>query len=211
MMRVLIVDDHAVVREGIKQLLHEAFPDCAITEARNAEEAFQLTQEQTWDLLILDLSLPDRSGLDVLKEAKSKMPSVPVVVLSMHTEEQFAIRALRGGASGYVTKESASEELITAIHKCCAGEQYMSPGIAQRIAIKSTKGEARIGPEDLTDREYFVLLQLAVGKSVGEVAEQMSLSNKTISTYRVRLLEKLNLRNDVELTRYAIAQKLIRL
>jgi two-component system, NarL family, invasion response regulator UvrY len=210
-MRVLIVDDHAVVREGIKQLLHEEFPECTVGEARNAEEAARLTRGQPWDLLILDISLPDRSGLDVLKETKHNMPSVPVVVLSMHTEEQFAIRALRAGANGYVTKESASEDLIDAIHQCRAGEQYMSPAIAQRVAIKSTKGDDRIGPEDLTDREYHVLLQLASGRSVGEVAEQMSLSVKTISTYRVRLLEKLKLRNDVELTRYAIAEKLIRL
>jgi two-component system, NarL family, invasion response regulator UvrY len=210
-MRVLIVDDHAVVREGIKQLLKETFPDCSVGEARNAEEASRRTQSQEWDLLILDLSLPDRSGLDVLKEAKGKLPTVPVVVLSMHSEEEFAIRALRGGASAYVTKDSASDDLITAIHKCRSGEQYMSPAIAQRIAIKSSRPEPHIGPEDLTDREYHVLLQLASGKSVGEVADAMSLSVKTISTYRVRLLEKLKLRNDVELTRYAIAQKLIKL
>jgi two-component system, NarL family, invasion response regulator UvrY len=210
-MRVLIVDDHAVVREGVKQLLKEAFPDCSVGEARNAEEATRRTQSHEWDLLVLDLSLPDGSGLDVLKEAKAKLPSVPVVVLSMHSEEEFAIRALRGGASAYVTKESASEDLITAIQKCRAGEQYVSPAIAQRIAIKSSRGEPHIGPEDLTDREYYVLLQLASGKSVGEVADAMSLSVKTISTYRVRLLEKLKLRNDVELTRYAVAQKLIKL
>lgn len=209
-MRVLIVDDHSVVREGIKQLLREEFPDCAVAEARNAEEASRVIQSQEWDLLILDLSLPDRSGMDVLKEAKRKMPSVPVVVLSMHTEEQFAIRALRAGASGYVTKESASDDLITAVRQSCAGEQYMSPGIAQRIALRSTNDESHVGPEDLTDREYYVLLQLASGKSVGELADQMALSNKTVSTYRVRLLEKLKLRNDAELTRYAIAQKLIR-
>jgi two-component system, NarL family, invasion response regulator UvrY len=205
--RFLIADDHTVVRRGIRQILVDAFEACEIAEAQTAAELMTLVRAERWDAVVLDITLPDRNGLDVLKDLKQERPQLPVVVLSMHPEEQFAVRVLRAGGVGYVPKESASEELTTAINLGLKGQRYMSSALARKIALESVGNLSDLpGPVELSDREIQVLCLIAEGKTLAEMAEILTLSTKTISTYRARLMEKTNAVNNADLIHYAIAQ-----
>jgi DNA-binding NarL/FixJ family response regulator len=204
-MRFLIADDHTVVRRGIRQILVDEFQDCEVVEAQTASELISLVRTERWDAVVLDISLPDRNGLDVLKDLKQEYPTLPVVILSMHPEEQFAVRVLRAGGVGYVPKESASEELTTAILLGLKGQRYMSPQLARRIALESVTNIKDLpAPVELSDREIQVLCLIAEGKTLAEMADVLTLSTKTISTYRARLMEKLNAVNNAALIHYAI-------
>lgn len=209
MIRVLVADDHAIVRRGLIQILAEE-PDMAVVgEAQDAQELFDLTRQQAWDIVILDVSMPGRSGLEILKELKSDYPSRPVLMLSVHPEDQYAIRTLKAGASGYLSKDSAPGELVGAVRKAVQGGKYVSPTLAEKLAFDLMPEADRLPHETLSDREFQVLCRIASGKTVSEIADEMSLSVKTISTYRTRLLEKMNLKNNAELTHYAIQQGLV--
>ena len=209
MIRVLIVDDHAIVRRGLRALLSDAFHDAAFGEASNAEQALEQLGKEGWDVALLDITLPGKSGLDLLKEVKAARPRLPVLVLSVHPEDQFAVRALKAGAEGYMTKESAPEELVNAIRKILAGGRYVSPALAEKLALSVSKDLTRTPHETLSDREYEVMCRIASGKTVTEIAGELSLSVKTISTYRARILDKLGVRNSAEIALYAIRNGLV--
>ena len=211
MIRILIADDHAIVHRGLKQIVADE-PDMVVAgEAKTGHEALMLIRQQPWDVVVLDLSMPGRGGLDVLKELSQERRRVPVLVLSMHPEAQFAVRALRLGAAGYLTKESAPEELVKAIRKAVAGGRYVSASLAEKLAGNLMAGGQveRAPHEMLSDREYLVLRLIASGKSVSAIADELALSVKTISTYRTRILEKMGMTNNAELTHYAISRGLI--
>ena len=209
MIEILIVDDHAVVRTGLRQILSE-ISDMTITdEACDAKEALDKIRSNNYSVVVLDIALPGKSGLDVLKEIKSERPGLPVLILSMYPEDQYAIRVLKSGAAGYMTKESAPEELVTAVRTVADGKKYISPSVAERLASHLDFSGKKELHEMLSDREYQVLCMIASGKPPGEIAEELSLSVKTISTYRSRILEKMNLNNNAELTTYAIQKHLI--
>ena len=209
-MKVLIVDDHAVVRRGLQQILLDAYDDLVFGEATNGQEALDVLERQSWDVVILDISMPGRSGLDVMKEIRRQRPDLPVLVLSIHPEDQFAVRVLRAGASGYMTKETAPEELVTAITKVIGGGTYVSPSLAEILAQDLQRDTGEVSPHmKLSDREYEVMLMIASGKAVSKIAEELSLSVKTISTYRSRILEKVHMKSNAELTRYAIKHGLV--
>jgi len=209
MIKVLIADDHPIVREGLKQVIEKS-PDMRVAgEARSGQEVLDLVAREEWDVLILDFSMPGKSGLDVLHELRSERPGLPVLVLSMHSEAELAPRLLKAGASGYLTKESAPKELVNAILKLHAGGRYVSPALAEKLAADLAGGSDRPPHELLSDREYQVLLEIAAGKSAHEVAADLSISVKTVRTYRDRIMDKLSLANDVELTRYALENKLV--
>lgn len=209
-MKILIVDDHAVVRRGLQQIVLDEYKDLVFGEATNGQEAIDMISRQKWDVVILDISMPGRSGLDVLKEIKKEQSDVPVLVLSIHPEDQFAVRVLRAGASGYMTKETAPEELVTAINKVLVGGTYVSPSLAEILAQDLQRDASEVSVhKKLSDREYEVMLMIASGKAVSEIADQLSLSVKTISTYRARILDKVHMRSNAELTRYAIKQGLV--
>jgi two-component system, NarL family, invasion response regulator UvrY len=207
-MKILLADDHAVVRHGLKQILSDAFQRATYREARNAQEALNLVWKQDWDVVVLDITMPGRSGLDVLREIKKFKPSLPVLVLSMHPENQFAVRVLKCGASGYMTKESAPEELVGAVKKVLAGGRYVSNSLAENLAA-SLSASQKAPQEKLSDREFQVLRLIASGKMVTDIALELSLSVKTISTYRSRILEKMRMKNNAELMHYAIQYRLV--
>lgn len=208
-LQVLIADDHPIVRSGLKQVLTDAGA-AVIGEAATPQETLDLARGSSWDLVILDVRLPGRGGLDVLRELKAEQPKLPVLVLSMHSEEQYAIRAFRAGASGYLTKEAAAARLLEAVEKVAAGGRYVSPELAEQLAATlGPHAPAPPGHTTLSDREFEVLRLIASGKTVGEIADLLSLSVKTVSSYRARVLEKVGLRNNAELMRYAIQQRLI--
>jgi two-component system, NarL family, invasion response regulator UvrY len=209
MLRVLIADDHPVVRRGLKEIVAEALPSAAIEEARNGAEALALARTRKPDVVVLDVSMPGRSGLEVLKELKEEYPKVPVLVLSVHPEEQFAVRALKAGAAGYLTKESAPEELVRAIRAVLTGRKYVTPAVAERLAAAVELGAGAAPHEALSDREFHVMRMLASGKSVREVADELALSPKTVSTFRTRLLRKMGMRTNADLTRYAVRRGLV--
>ncbi|HEV8717078.1 MAG TPA: response regulator transcription factor [Candidatus Binatia bacterium] len=209
MIRVLIVDDHALLRRGLRSLLSDEFHEAAFGEASNAEEALEQLGRKAWDVALLDITLPGKSGLDLLKEFKAARPKLPVLVLSVHPEDQFAVRVLKAGAAGYMTKESAPEELVKAIRKVLAGGRYVSTTLAEKLVMNLTKDFARAPHEMLSDREYEIMCRIASGRTVTEIAGELSLSVKTISTYRARVLEKLGLKNSAEITRYAIGNGLV--
>jgi two-component system invasion response regulator UvrY len=209
MIRVLLVDDHAILRRGLRALLSDAFHDASFGEASNAEQALELVGKNAWDVALLDITLPGKGGMEILKEIKAARPRLPVLVLSAHPEDQFAVRALKAGAEGYMTKESAPEELVKAIHKILAGGRYVSPALAEKLAL-SVRKDFRVTPhETLSNREYEVMRRIASGKTVTEIAGELSLSVKTISTFRTRILEKLGVKNNAEITRYAIQNQLV--
>ena len=209
MIKILIADDHIIVRRGLKQIVAE-FPDMIVAgEASNFQEVLDKVDKKDFDVVVLDITLPGRSGMDVLKQLKSQDSKLPVLVLSMHPEEQYAVRALRAGASGYLTKESAPDELIAAIRKVATGGKYISPSLAEKLAFELDTGTAKSPHEALSDREYQVLCMIASGKTVKEIAEELILSVKTISTYRTRLLEKMGMKSNAELTHYAIKNRLV--
>ena len=208
--RVLIADDHPVVRQGIKQILQDA-PDITVGgEAKNGEEVVKKVRAGGWDGLVLDLTMPDRNGLDLLQQIKREMPKLPVLILSMHAEDQFAVRMLRAGASGYVAKESAPEELVKAVRKVCSGGKYISASLAEKLADDLEHPSSKAPHDILSDREHQVLLMIGAGLSIKEIGEELRLSVKTVSTYRTRILEKMRLRNNAQLIRYAIREKLVR-
>jgi len=209
MIRILVVDDHTIVRQGLKQILGEEKDMNVVEEASNGQEALQKIGKNEYDCVLLDISMPGRSGLEVLKDIKALRPKLPVLILSMHSEELYAIRALRAGASGYLTKASASEELIGAIRKVAAGRKYVSTSLAEKLAVELDTDASKPPHETLSDREYQVMIMLASGKTVKEIADEVCLSVKTISTYRTRIMEKMNLKKNAELTLYAIQHHLI--
>jgi DNA-binding NarL/FixJ family response regulator len=208
-MNVLVVDDHAIVRRGIRELIAEAFPDASVTEATNADEVLARLDPWPWNLVILDIAMPGRGGMDALPQIHGAHPDTPVLVLSAHAEEQYAIRALRAGAVGYLTKDSATEELVLAVHKVLAGGTYVSASLAEYLARGIGNANGRPLHESLSDREFQVFCMLAAGKAVTQIAAELSLSDKTISTYRARVLEKLGMSSNAELVRYAIAAGLV--
>jgi DNA-binding NarL/FixJ family response regulator len=210
MIKILIADDHSVVIRGIKQILSEEKDMEILGEASNADEVMNLLYAQEWDLLILDITMPGKNGLDALIEIKQKKPDLKVLILSMHPDEEIAIRALKTGASGYLNKESVPEELIRAIRKVCGGGRYLSESIAASIAYSSIdKDVYKSAHEVLSEREFQVMCLIASGNSLTQIANELLLSIKTVSTYRARILEKLNLKSNVELSHYAIKHKII--
>ena len=208
-MRILLTDDHALVRQGLQLILHDHFKTAVFGEARNANEALARIGKERWDVVVLDITMPGRSGLDVLREIKRLRPKLPVLILSMHPEDQFAVRMLKSGAAGYLTKESAGEELAGAIRKVIAGGRYISPSLAERMASYLDMDVLKAPHERLSDREYLILRMIASGKQVSQIARELSLSVKTISTYRARVLQKTDLKNNAELTRYAVERGLV--
>jgi two-component system, NarL family, invasion response regulator UvrY len=209
MIRVLIVDDHAIVRRGLRELVSDEFRGAAFGEASDARQALEQLRKKAWDLALIDINLPGKNGLDLLKELKAQWPKLPVLVLSGYPEDQFAVRVLKAGAGGYMTKESAPEELAKAIRKILGGGRYVSPALAEKLALGLRKDLTRTPHETLSDREYEVMSRIALGKTVTEIAEELSLSAKTISTYRARVLEKLDVRNSAEIVQYAIRNGLV--
>jgi len=207
--KVFIADDHAIVREGLKQILAETRDIIVAGEAENGLEAVKLFRKSECQVMLLDISMPDRSGIDVLKQIKKEKPDLAVLMLSMHREDQYAIRSLKAGASGYLTKQSAPRELVNAIRQVAGGQKYISPALAQELA--NHVGEDHEAPphDSLSDREYQTLTMIASGKTVGVIAKELSLSVKTVSEYRARLLVKMKLKNSAELTHYAIKNQLI--
>jgi len=211
MIKVLIADDHAVVRQGLKRILQDAHDMVVAGEAVNGQEVLKKARAEAWDVVILDISMPGHSGLDILKELEHERPKLPVLVLSVHSEDQYAMRVLRAGASGYMTKDSAPGELVNAVRKVASGGRYVSPLLAEKLAFEIGPGSNKLPHETLSDREFQVLRMIATGKAVGEIATELSLSPKTISTYRARLLQKMNLTTNAELIHYAIRNHLIEL
>ena len=209
MVRLLIVDDHPLVRRGIVEVLAEAFPGGTIVEASDEAETLSALFDGTWDLVVLDLSLPGRTGLDVLKEIRSARPRLPVLILSTYPEEQFAARALRGGASGYLNKGTPPEVLVSAVRKVLAGGKYISVSMGESLADDLGHDFSKPLHECLSDREYDVMLRIGSGKSVGEIAEEIHLSVKTISTYRARILQKMHMKNNADLTQYCMRGELV--
>jgi DNA-binding NarL/FixJ family response regulator len=209
MIRILVADDHTVVREGIKQILAGREDMLVEDEVGSGQEVMCKVSRKHYDMLLLDISMPGKSGLEILEELKVVQPKLPVLILSMHPEEQYAVRTLRAGAAGYLTKASAPEELICAIQKVSKGGKYVTASLAEKLAFELDAGAEKPRHERLSNREYQVMLMLASGQSVSEVAEQLCLSAKTISTYRTRVLEKMDLKKNAELTLYAVKNNLI--
>jgi two-component system invasion response regulator UvrY len=209
MIRVLIADDHAILRRGLKEILVRELEAVICGEAEDAQQVLAQVQNHEWDLVILDITMPGRSGLDALKDLKALRPKLPVVVLSMHPEDQYGKRILRAGASGYMNKESAPEELIKAIRKVLAGGLYVSPFLAEKLAFDLGENAGKPIHEILSDREFEVLRMIASGKTVSQIAEELHLSVATVSTYRARILEKMNMTTTAELMHYALRNQLV--
>ncbi len=197
------------MRQGLKLILADHFPKAVFGQARNATEALNRIMKENWDVMILDITMPGRSGLETLREAKRLRPKLPVVILSMHPEDQFAVRMLKSGAAGYLTKESADVELVGAIKKVMSGGRYISPALAERMASYLTIDVQKAPHERLSDREFLVLRLIGSGKTVSQIGRELNLSVKTISTYRARLLEKMDMKNNAELTHYAVQNNLV--
>ncbi len=209
MRRILIADDHSVVRMGLKQILLNEFPSALIEEVSDAEELLKKIMMEEWDIVICDIAMPGRSGLDVLTQIRKSHPKLPFLVLSMYPEEQYAIRVLKAGASGYLNKDSAPEELVKAINRVLSGKKYITPSIAERLVTTVDQHDREFIHESLSDREFEVLKLLASGKSVSDISDQISLSVSTISTYRARIMTKMNLKTNTDLIMYSIDHKLI--
>lgn len=209
MIRILIADDHAIVREGLKQIVAETSDMVVCDEASSGQEVLDKVRNNEYTLVVLDISMPGGDGLNILKQIKKKKPKLPVLVLSVHPEEQYAVRVLKAGAAGYLTKESAPSELIAAIRRVSSGRKYVSSLLAEKLAFDlQSEGEAPLH-ERLSDREFQVMCMIASGKRVKEIGEELCLSVKTISTYRSRILEKMRMKNSAELTHYALKQGLV--
>jgi DNA-binding NarL/FixJ family response regulator len=209
MLRLLVADDHEVVRKGLVKVLSESLQPVTIDEARNGQEAVSKASKTVYDLVVLDMKMPGKSGLDALKEIKQHRPKLPVLILSMLPEEQFAVRAIRAGASGYLTKECAGDELVLAIRKALKGERYISGSLAEILAGDLDGDPEKLPHEILSDREFQVMLMIASGKPVGAIAKELCLSVKTISSYRTNILLKTRMKNNSEITHYAIQNKLV--
>jgi DNA-binding NarL/FixJ family response regulator len=209
MIRILIVDDHVMFREGLKQILAKHSDMNVVDEAGSGQEAMEKVMRHKLDVVLLDISLPGRSGPELLSEIKKNKPELAVLVLSMHPEDQYAIRMMKAGALGYMTKESAPDELISAIRKVSIGGRYISSKLAEEMAVALDINTLKLPHQTLSNREFQVMRMLASGKSLKEIADEMIISEKTVTTYRARILEKMNLHNNVELTLYAIENKLL--
>jgi len=209
MIRILVADDHAVVRQGVKQILADVQDMTVKDEAQNGSETLKKVAENEYDVVLLDISMPGRSGLEVLEDIKTQHPKLAVLILSMHPEEQYAVRALRAGASGYLTKASAPQELIGAIRKVAGGGKYVTSSLAEKLADELEIDTEKLPHERLSNREHQVMLMIAEGKSVSDIADELCLSVKTISTYRTRVMSKMGMKKNAELTLYAVHNKLI--
>jgi two-component system invasion response regulator UvrY len=209
MIKIIIADDHPIVRAGMKQIISEAADMSVVDEAADGRQLLHKIREENFDVVILDITMPHIDGLDVLKQLKIEKPKLPIIILSIHPESQYALRVLKAGAAGYVTKTSAPEELIGAIRKVHRGGKYISPSIAEKLAFQLEADFEVMPHEALSDREYQVLCMLASGKTVTEIADALALSVKTVSTYRSRILEKMNMKNNAELIHYAVQNKLV--
>jgi two-component system invasion response regulator UvrY len=209
MIKILIADDHPVVRKGLKEIIEEA-PDMIVGgEASNGGEVLQQVRKNDYNVVLLDISMPGRSGLEILKQLKSEKPGLSILILSIHPEEQYAVRVLKAGASGYLTKESAPSELLAAIRKASLGGKYISSTLAERLAFDLEIDAEKPLHETLSDREYEVMCMIASGKTISKIAEELFLSVKTISTYRSRILEKMKMKSNAELTHYTIKHRLV--
>ena len=209
MIRVLIADDHEIVRKGLKQIISDTLGIEVTDEASNGQEALDKIKQTNFDVVLLDIKMPGRTGLDILKDIKQFNPNLAVLILTIYPEEQYAIRVLQSGASGYLTKDSAADELILAIQKVASGGKYVSASLAEKLAFYLDTDKEKEAHELLSAREYQVLLQLAQGVTIKEISNNLNLSSKTISTYRSRILEKLNLKSTAEIIHYAIKHKLV--
>lgn len=209
MIKVIIADDHPVVRRGLKQILADELDITAVGEANNSQELLKLLCDQHCDVVVLDITMPGRDGLEALKEIRRERPKLPVLVLSIHPEDQFGLRVLKAGAAGYMTKETAPDELVKAIRKVFAGGKYLSPTLAEKIAFDLDRDTLKPPHTTLSDREYAVMCLLASGKTVSEVSRELSLSVKTVSTHRTRILDKMRMKTNAELTHYAIKNRLV--
>ena len=209
MIRILIADDHAIVRKGLIQILREEYPTAKIGEVEDAEQLIHKAINEEWDVVICDLSMPGRSGLDALHQLKQVSPKLPVLIMSMHPEDQYALRVLKAGASGYLGKDTIHDDLIRAIQTARLGKKFITPSIAEKLAEAFNADTDQLSHETLSDREFDVLKLLASGKSVSEIAEQLSLSVTTVSTYRSRIMKKMTMHSNAELTRYALEKGLI--
>jgi two-component system invasion response regulator UvrY len=207
--KVLVIDDHGVVRQGIRQILAETTDIVVAADASSGAEGLARAQENGWDAIVLDLALPDSHGLDVLKELRRTRANVPILVLSMHPEDQFALRAIRAGASGYLTKNGAVDDLAGAIRTVVGGRHYLSPWLADRLAREASGEPSKMAHEQLSDREYQVLMRIASGKSTKDIASEFNISPKTVGTYRMRLAKKMGLSTDSELTGYVFRHHLL--
>jgi len=207
--KVLIADDHALIREGLKQIIADSGEFIVAAEAESGLVALQQMREQALDLVLLDISLPDRNGIDVLRQARRELPSLPILMLSMHREDQYAIRAIRAGAAGYLNKQSAPDELIAAMRTVAGGRKYISQSLAQELASHIDQDSAQEAHHGLSDREFQTMVMIASGKTVTQIAAELSLSVKTISMYRTRLLQKMRMQNNAELTHYALKHQLV--
>ncbi len=209
MIRILIADDHSVVRKGLRQILLEGFPNAHIEEVPDAEEMIRKIMQNEFNVVISDLSMPGRSGLEALSQIKQINAKLPVLILSIHPEEQYALRVLKAGASGYLSKDMAPDELVNAVQRVMLGKKYITASIAEKLASVLDNDNGRSPHENLSDREFSVLKMLAAGKSVSEIADTLFLSVTTVSTYRSRILTKMNMKNNADLTLYSIENKLI--
>jgi two-component system invasion response regulator UvrY len=209
MIKILIADDHPIVRHGLKQVVADESDMRVLGEAPDGNAVFALLPQEDWDIVILDLQMPDRSGLDVLQELRRQRPKLPVLILSVQPEDQYAVRVLRSGAAGYMTKDTAPEELVKAIRKVVSGGRYVSSVLAERLAHDLETGTLGAPHETLSNREFQVLCMIATGKTVGQIALELSLSVKTISTNRERILGKMRMKTNAELTHYAIKNRLV--
>ena len=209
MLRILIADDHTVVRKGLRQILLDEFPGAEIGEVADGGELIKKVMSAKWDVVFSDLSMPGRSGLDALQQIKLTHPDLPVLILSIHPEEQYALRALKSGASGYLSKDTAPDELVKAVQKVLLGKKYISQAIAEKLANTFSSDASMQPHENLSDREFDVMKFLANGKSVSEIADTLSLSVTTVSTYRARIMAKMNLKSNSDLTKYAIENNLL--
>lgn len=207
--RVLIADDHAIVRQGFKQIFSETEDLIVAGEADDGGEALQLARQQEWDVFLLDVTMPNRNGIDTLKQLKKEFPKLPVLILSMHPEEQYAVRAIKAGASGYLTKQSAPEQLVTAIRQVARGKKYVSAVVAEQLANAIAADSEKPLHELLTDREFQVFRLIAAGKPLTQIAEELNLAVATISTFRTRIIEKTGLRSNAEMIRYGLEQGLV--
>jgi two-component system, NarL family, invasion response regulator UvrY len=209
MLRILLADDHAVVRRGVKQILVEAFAQATFGEAQNTPELLNLVSSEHWDIVVLDLNMPGGNGLEALKQIKLSYPHLPVLILTMFPEDQYAVRTIQAGAAGYLNKESAPEELVQAIHKVLRGGKYISSAVADELVLYALHDDDQPLHKHLSDREYQVLCLIASGKEIKEISNELALSAKTISTYRARLLEKMKMKTNADLTYYAIQNGLV--
>ena len=209
MLKLLVVDDHAIVRLGLRQILESEDPGWHVEEAENGREALRKIRDAYWDVVVLDISMPGRNGLEVLKQLRRERSRLPVLILSMHAEEHYAVRVIRAGASGYLTKETAMDNLVAAVRALASGKRFITPSVAERLAVELGGNYDLVRHQSLSDREYQVFRLIASGKTVTDIGHELSLSVKTISTHRARIMKKMNFRNNAELTHYAIKNALV--